>query len=369
MNLIYTSDLVGKKESVVDEMLLLNPLQIPFITMLGGFGRPISNIMHEWNEDQMFSYSSETAASIANDSVTSVTVATGDGSKFRDDHVIQVEDELMKVTGVSTDTLTVVRGYAGTTAVAHTVVGTDIEILFTEGTEGADAREARSKARTNKYNYTQIFDDSVEVSGSSVEIDMYGFDALYEYEKQKKMAELAYQLERACINGVRYSSGNVRQFGGIRNWISTNVTDASASDITKKMLNDVVQNVSDSGGLRGGRYVFMTSPTQRRKLGTLDSNSLIIDRGDKTRGETVNAVLTDLGEFPVFPNPNIRPGEMFFTDLNRVQLRPLGSRSFFHEFLGKTGDSYRGQILGEYTLEFKEESAHARIKDLNTSWS
>lgn len=369
MTLIYTSDLVGKKESVVDEMLLLNPLQIPMLTLLGGFSAPVSNTQHQWNEDTLYLYSGETAASIADDSVTSVVVATGQGARFRANHVIQVEDELMKVTNVSTDTLTVTRGYAGTSAAAHTDVGTKVDILFNEAEEGADARAARYKGRTNKYNYTQIFDDSVEVTGSAVEIAQYGLDDLYEYEKQKKMAEIMHTLEKACINGVRYQSGNLRLFGGIRYWITSNVTDASATDITKKMLNDMVQGVSDAGGLAAGRHAFVVSPTQRRKLGVLDSNSLIIDRTDTGRGETVRAIITDLGEYPVFTNPNLRADEIYFLDINRVKLRPLGSRSFTHEFLGKTGDNYKGTILGEYTLEFKEESGHARLKNLKTAWS
>lgn len=363
--MIYTASLVGKKQSVVDELLLLNPLQIPIISLLGGFGNPVSNTQHEWNEDEMYGFASSTGGLAAVDTTT-LNVAAGNGAMFRAGHVIQMGSEMIRVTSVSTDALTITRGYAGTSAAIHANL-TVAKILFTEGVEGAAARAARYKARTNKYNYTQIFDDTVEVSGTSVEIDQYGFDNLYELEKQKKLAELAFQLERACLDGIRYQSGNIRQFGGIKYWVTTNVFNASAADITKKMLNDAVQAVADAAGLNSGRYVFMVSPTQRRKLGTLDAASLLINRTDMGRGETVKSLTTDLGEYPVVTNPNMDASEMMFLDLNRMRIRPLGSRVFKHEYLGKTGDSYSGTLLGEYTFEFKEEKAHARLINLKTT--
>lgn len=363
--MIYTASLIGKKQSVVDELLLLNPLQIPILTLLGGFGQPVHNTQHEWNEDEMYKFASVTGGLAAADTTT-LNVATGNGALFRAGHVIQMESEMLKVTAVSTDALTVTRGYAGTTAAIHADT-TVAKILFTEGVEGADARAARAKARVNKYNYTQIFDDTIEVSGSAVEVAQYGFDNLYEYEKQKKIAELAFQLERALLDGIRYTSGNIRQLGGIKYWVTTNVANASAADITKKMLNDMVQAVSDNAGLSAGRYVFMASPTQKRKLGTLDAASLLIGRADQTRGETVKTIVTDLGEYPVYTNPNMDAGDLMFLDLNRMRVRPLGARSFSHEYLGKKGDSYNGQLVGEYTFEFKEEKAHARLINLKTT--
>lgn len=52
-----------------------------------------------------------------NSSVTSATV--DDGSKFHEGDIIEIESEALKVTNVSTNTLTIIRGYAGTTAATH----------------------------------------------------------------------------------------------------------------------------------------------------------------------------------------------------------------------------------------------------------
>jgi hypothetical protein len=43
---------------------------------------------------------------------------------------------------------------------------------------------------------------------------------------------------------------------------------------------------------------------------------------------------------------------------------PLQGRSFHYKPLASTGDSETGLVLGEYTLEFKNENAHGLIKAL-----
>lgn len=365
---VFSSLIVGKKESVIDELLLLNPLQIPLLTALGGFGAPVYNTQHEWNEDEMYGFTAKLPGELA-EAATSVTVEAADKEKFRVGQIIQINEELIHITAISASDpiLTIVRGYADTTDATH-AADSKIDINFNLSEEGADARGTRHKPRVNKFNYTQIFDDSVKVTGTAAEIAQHGIDNLYELEKQKKIVELALQLEKACINGFRFQSGNFRYFNGIKRWITTNVINATGGDITKRMLNDAVQAVADKAGLTAGRYVFMAAPLQRRKLGTLDANSLIIERDDSKRGETVRTVVTDLGEFPVMMNPNLDANELIFTDLNRMAVRPLGSRDFAHEYLGKKGDYFKGTVLGEYTFEFKQEKAHSRIIGLKTTW-
>ena len=41
----------------------------------------------------------------------------------------------------------------------------------------------------------------------------------------------------------------------------------------------------------------------------------------------------------------------------RIKILPLSGRAFFLEKLGKTGDSDDWQIVGEYTMEFRNASA------------
>jgi hypothetical protein len=45
---------------------------------------------------------------------------------------------------------------------------------------------------------------------------------------------------------------------------------------------------------------------------------------------------------------------------------PLGGRSFHFKKLASTGDAETGQMIGEYTLELRNENAHSVIGGLAT---
>jgi hypothetical protein len=357
---IYDASLIGKKQSVVDEILLLNGHQTPLLSLLG-FGEAVTQTTHQWFEDEMVADETTVAgAKLVGD--TSVVVV--DGSIFRANDVIKIGEELIKVTAVSTNTLTIVRGYAGTTAAAI-ADGAKVEFMFSEGVEGADARSARYKARAGVSNYTQIFDDSVEISGTAEAVQQYGIGDLYEYEKQKKQLELALQLEKALINGVSYQNGQTRQMKGIRQFIQSNVTNVAGA-LTMNAVNDLAQKVYEKGGFAtGGDYKVLVGAKQKRNLSALDTNKVQIGRSENARGEVVDTLINDFGEFEIALNNNLAADELLLVDVNRAAIRPLIGREFFHKYMGEKGDYTTGIVVGEYTLEFKQEKAHGRLKGLS----
>lgn len=359
---IYDASLIGKRESVVDQILLLNPHQTPLINMLG-FSQPVSQVEHIWFEDEM--YADETAVNDADGLLAGDTsLVVDDGSIFRSGDVIKIGEELLKVTAVSTNTLTVTRGYAGTTAAAI-ADNAKVEFMFSEGVEGADARAARFKARVRKSNLTQIFDDSIEISGTAQAVTQYGIADLYEYEKQKKQLELALQLEKALINGISYESGQVRQMAGIRSLIATNVTNVGGA-VSTTPINELAQKIYEKGGFAtGGDYKVIVGAKQKMAISGTDSNKIQLTRSENTRGQVVDKIVTDFGEFEIVLNNNVAADELFLVDANRMAIRPLVTREFGHTYLGVKGDYTTGMIVGEYSLEFKQEKAHGRLKGLS----
>lgn len=362
MSKILSGELIGKRESVTSQILLLNPHQTPMLAMLG-FSTPINQVEHVWFEDEMYADESKTVGAQTNVS-TSVVVA--DATPFRIGHVIQIGEEKLRIDGINsgTKTLTVVRGYAGTTA---TAIANDakVEILWVEGAEGADARAARNKPRARKSNITQVFDDTVEITGTSAAVANYGIDDLYEFEKAKKQLELALQLEKALIGGVRYENGTVRQMDGVRSVIKTNVANAAGAALTYDMLNDSLEAIYKKGGFAsGGAYEIIVPAKQKRIVSKFDSTLVRYNQGEVTRGTVVNFLTTDFGELPVSINDNLNADEVLIVDKNRLYVHPLTGRDFGHEYLGKKGDYLQGMIVGEYTLEMHQEAAHARIKGL-----
>lgn len=361
---IYTTDLVGKRESVTDEILLLNPTQTPMLNLLG-FSQPVTSTTHVWYEDAMFATRTTVTAAAAVDA-TEIKVASTE--PFRPRTIAEIDDELVLVQAVDTaaNKITVVRGYSGTTAAAITK-DSPIESLYGDGLEGADAREARFKERLKVDNVTQIFEDTVSITGSAEAVAQYGIgtSGLYSYEKAKKQIELALQLEKAIIGGRKSDNGNRRTMRGIRSFIETNVTTAGGP-VTKKLLDDVVQKVYNAGGFATGSagYTFVVPAVQKRAISELASSNIRLTQAENSRGQKVDHLINDFGTFQVVLNDNLKPDEILFIDANRIKIRPLGDRSFGHTYLGVKGDYQSGIIVGEYTLEFEQEKAHARIKGL-----
>ncbi|NHN31135.1 SU10 major capsid protein [Paenibacillus agricola] len=362
MTKIYDASLIGVKESVTDEILLLNPHQTPLLNALG-FSEAVTQTEHQWFEDEMIGDESTVNGAVL---VGGTSVIVVDVEPFRVGHVVKVADELLYVSAVNTGTktLTVTRGYASTTAAAIADVA-KIEVLFVEGTEGADARAARYKARVKKSNLTQIFDDTIDISGTAKAVTQYGISDLYEYEKQKVQLMLALQLEKALINGISYEFGQVRQMKGIRQWIATNVTNV-AGPLTLSAVNTLAQRIYDAGGFAtGGMYKIMVGAKQKIALSALDANKVQITQAENKRGVKVDHLVTDFGEFELVLNQNLAADELLLVDANRLAIRPLITRDFSHTYLGVKGDYDSGMVVGEYTLELRQEKAHGRLKGLS----
>jgi len=359
---VYSNDLVGVRESIVDELKLLNPLQAPMISLVG-FGSSIGNVEHVWFEDEMFGQDAAIATAAA---VDATTLKVADVEPFRVGHVLKIDEELVLVSAVNVGAkeLTVTRGFAGTSAAAITV-GTKAEVMFTEGDEGQEARTSRYKPRKRVSNITQIFDDSVKLSGTAMAVNQYGIDNLYESEKQKKQLELTLQLEKAIINGIRYENGTKRMMRGIRSFIETNVQDAAGEAISPAMLTEAFQSIFEKGGMEsGGNFVIVVGAKQKVAISNLDSEKVRLTQEQNSRGVVVDHIATDFGSAEVVLNNNLQGDEVLVIDANRIAIRPLVGREFAHTYLGIKGDYMEGMILGEYSLEFFQEKAHARIKNL-----
>ncbi|MXO78228.1 hypothetical protein GRP75_10305 [Paenibacillus sp. OT2-17] len=313
----------------------------------------------------MFATRTTVTAAAAVDA-TEIKVASTE--PFRPRTIAEIGDELVLIQAVDTtaNKITVVRGYNGTTAAAITK-DSPIESLYGDSLEGADAREARFKERLKVDNVTQIFEDTVSITGSAEAVAQYGIGAsgLYSYEKAKKQIELALQLEKAIIGGRKSDNGNRRTMRGIRSFIETNVTTAGGP-VTKKLLDDVAQQVYNAGGFATGSagYTLVVPAVQKRAISDMAFTNIRLTQAENSRGQKVDHIVNDFGMFQVVLNDNLKPDEILFIDANRIKIRPLGGRSFGHTYLGVKGDYQSGIVVGEYTLEFQQEKAHARIKGL-----
>jgi len=369
----YTySDTVGVKYNIEDEIVNIDPKDRPLITLLGlnSTQNPVTEVKYEWIQDALQPYTDVLNAAMASEAVTA---SVASGAKFRDNDIIMIGSQLLRVSAspsaAGSCVLLVNPAFGGSTAASAANAST-VTILGSAAEQGADAGEALSQVRTTDYNYTQIFEADVKESGTDNSIAKYGVTNEYDYQVSKKMVEVAQQLERSAIFGWRNAAASAvpGAMGGLVYFLDStdsNVTAKSTEAFTETFLNDLIQNCWNDGG---NPDTLMANYFQARKMAGWQSSRITIDRSEQTAGNVVTRYQALDGIFlNVVLNRFMPTDSVYVLERKYLGLGPLSGRGFFTQLLAITGDSKKGQVLGEYTMEVRAPAAHGRLTGLTTS--
>ncbi len=365
-------------EDVADLIGIISPYETPLLDALGDPLRAATSTHHEWLEDELL----PNKDAIDDQSISSPSTETdfdvANGSRFRVGDQIQVEGsaELMLVTAVSSDTLTVVRGYAGTTA-EDLVDGQVINILGNAALEGSDKPSVRFTNRTRCGNYTQIFAAAVEVSGTDMAAGQLGLSDEMDYQKQERLRELIRDLENTVINGGQpasnpQGSGTVRRtMEGVVQSLATNVFATgdsgfpSGADLDEAKINYVLRKIWESSN--GNVDLIVVGGFQKRKINAFLSASRSYGASETTYRDMVSVYESDFGVCKIITTRWMPQDATLLLDSSRVSVLPLAGRSFHFKRLASSGDYECGELIGEYTSELKNEAGHGLIRGLSTS--
>jgi hypothetical protein len=365
-------------EDVSDLVGIISPYETPLLDALGDPMREATSTHHEWLEDALLPNKDAVNDSTFSDPAADTDFVVDNGSRFRVGDQIQVEgsEELMLVTGINGDTLTVVRGYAGTTPedLADNQV---INILGNAALEGDDKPEARFTNRSRCGNYTQIFTAAVEVSGTDIAASQLGLADELDYQKQERLRELIRDLENTVINGGQPtgspegSSSVRRSMKGIIQHLSTNVFNTgdtgfpSGTGLDETKVNYVLRKIWDNSN--GNVDLIVVGGFQKRQINAFCADSRTYAANDTTFTNMVSIYESDFGVCRIVTSRWIPQDAALFLDSSRMSVPPLAGRSFHFKPLASSGDYECGELIGEYTLELKNEGAHGLIRALSTS--
>lgn len=365
-------------EDVSDLIGIVSPYETPLLDALGDPMREARSSHHEWIEDELLPNKDAVNDSTFSDPAADTDFIVDTGSRFRVGDQIQIEgsEELMLVTGISTNTLTVVRGYASTTPenLANDKV---INILGNAALEGDDSPTARFSNRSRCGNYTQIFTAAVEISGTDMAASQLGLADEMDYQKQERIRELIRDLENTVINGGQVAanpqgSSTVRRtMNGIIQHLSTNVihdedTGHPSDDIlSEEAINYMLRKIWENSN--GVADLIVVNGFQKRKINSFISSSRTYGAEDTTYSNLVSMYESDFGVCRIVTSRWMPQDAVLFLDSSRVNVLPLAGRSFHFKPLASGGDYESGELIGEYALEFKNEAAHGVIRDLTTS--
>ncbi|MEM8782066.1 MAG: DUF5309 family protein [Planctomycetota bacterium] len=359
-------------EDVSDVIGIVSPYETPLLDHLGDPQRHATSTVHEWLEDTLRRNQSAVNDAGASGSTTATAFGTDHEDLFRVGDLIQQDGsrEVILVTGVSSADVVVVRGYGGTTPEGLVDAGV-IRVIGNAALEGQDADAARWTNRTRRQNYTQIFSATIEVSGSQLAATQAAVADEMDYQKQERLRELLRELENSVINGVAATShpqGNAstrRSMRGVLASCTTNVTDAGGAALTEATLNGALRGVWDRSS--GNVDTIVVNGLQKRAINQFVASSRGYGAGDTKFSEMVSVYESDFGVCRVLLSRWVPADTVLLLDSSRIDVLPLQSRSFAYRELASSGDKRYGQVVGEYTLELRNENAHGVIRNLATS--
>ncbi len=365
-------------EDVSDLVGIVSPYETPLLNALGDPMREATSTHHEWLEDELLPNKDAVNDSTFTDPSADTDFVVDNGSRFRIGDQIQIEgsEELMLVTDISTNTLTVVRSYAGTTA-EDLVDNQVINILGNAALEGADKPNARFTNRNRYGNYTQIFTATVEVSGSDMAASQLGLADEMDNQKQSRLRELVRDMENTVINAGQPTSnpegsGTVRRsMKGIIQHLSTNIFHTgdsgfpSGTDLDETKINYVLRKIWENSS--GNVDLIVVGGFQKRKINAFCSDSRAYGANDTTFTDMIGIYESDFGVCKIATTRWMPQDAVLLLDSSRINVLPLAGRSFHFKPLASSGDYECGELIGEYTLELKNEAAHGLIRDLSAS--
>lgn len=326
---------------------------------------------HEWDEDSL----NPTTVKTTNGSISSAATAIGisasqlaritAGTILKDQ--LSGKNEVIQVTAVGAASATVTRAFGGTTAVAHAALST-WEIIANPRPQGMAGPKDESVARTRPHNFTQIFSKGVKITGTAEAISHNGLTSEQEYQVDKRLRELKRELDRNCIMGMRAgqpSDSVYGAFGGMQYWLTVANTanhNSSAETLTPSVLNTLIKNCWNLGL---NPDTVLVGGTQKQKISLFDQEFRRSTLDSRRAGYTVEEFVSDLGiNLRIVVDRWVPNDQCYVYMRDQVKIMPLQTRGFFLEPLAKTGDSHDWQIVGEYTMEFKNASAAAAHTNL-----
>ena len=233
--------------------------------------------------------------------------------------------------------------------------------------EGVDASYPDRTDPQRLTNHCQIIRVGFDVSDTERDVDHAGFNDRYAYETQKALKEWKQDLEFAIMRGsLSCGSGSgARQMVGIKNWFAGhNITNQSGVSLSETLLNDRLQDVWDDGTEVNALYLSMYH--KRKVSGFTAGSTKFTESTDRRLVNAVDVYEADAARMvKLFKHRYVKVTGTDYSGANNSDVIGIDEDKFkiahlrkpFVRELAKTGDSTKGEVVGESTLECLHQDA------------
>lgn len=362
-----------RKVDISDRIYLLDPDKSPLTVLLMQMNkRSCYNPKFEWLEDELsprvdaINYSTGHTAG-------SLTLTVDNGCYFRPNDIIKspASGEVMRVTAVSTNVLTVTRS-VGATAAGTLADNCVIYIIGNSNAEGTTAREVKSTLEVLKTNYTQIFRTPFAVTETLRNSDLYAEQDL-PYQTRKMGIEHMIDIERALWFGeqsVNTTAQADRTTGGLIEFISTNAT-AVGGTLTQSAFDTSLASIFRYGSKKKVAFLAPRLIQDIHDWSTAKLQTRLSERyyGVKvTRYESAHGTLL-LHNMWLFDEVPTYQGYGFIVDMEKVRYRFLRNRNthLIKNIEDPSADETEHEYLTECGLQCILEKAHGVLTGVTVS--
>jgi hypothetical protein len=337
------------------------------LNLLGAIpvGDGVEDTTHRWNEDALNTDTITASGSVASNGTT-VTANTGQGARVHVGDLLYAtksgSTEVMQVTAVATDAVTVVRAYNSTTA-ASIASGDSLAIIRAEQ-EGSDIGVDRSVSPTVRLNYTHIlsaFDLLVTGSQLARKMATTALNDWVAHQLANRAIEMKINLTRALLYSEPSSAAGsdtaYRTMGGLRYWLRTNGTNVSAAALTLATINS-----NNTTLVKAGVYpdTLLVGPDLVSSIAAFDATNRRLVESDKQVGYMVQEIALNQGNsVRIVVDGRVNAGEAYLFTKDSFIPKPLDGRGMFTIAAVDFTDGKKRRVLGEWTNEFRHPEAGA----------
>lgn len=292
----------------------------PLFALSSGMpSRPATDVVINWFEENHISGRTTTSGAVASTTTTAIPVV--DASSYPPGIVVlnEATAEFMFVTGVSGNTLTVIRGFAGTTPV-NVGSGDGIQRIGNANEEGSSAPIAIANLGRPLFNYCQIFRNTWNVTGTAQAVEYYTGN---QEAKTQRDAALFHgeDIERALMFGKKVigvrNNQPFRMMDGLDAMITSNIT-AAGGTTSWTQLDAFLQTIFSRNikGKPNERIAF----TGNQGLSVLNqiarlNSTTYIEPGQKEFGINVFKWITPFGDISLMTHPLMVENPLWTKDL------------------------------------------------------
>lgn len=308
---------------------------------------------------------------------TDTTITVTSGTSFRAGMLVSIKgsNEVILVTAVSGNNLTVTRGFGGTTAAAISD-GASLIIDSIGREENSTGVDDTMVEPILTQNYFQTLDTQLSFSRRALAQAQIGNYNEMAFQLDERIKQLTIQLNRMLIRGVKGTATiggkTVTYSGGMTYWLNQSggyTVDNSAATLTLGAIDSIVEQIVLRGGMTD---TIAVSTKQARVLqGLVNANyqSVRLSESQTDRGALtmLSSDLPILGQINrIVVDTNLNDNELIMFDSSKLKIIPMASgnanadgnwRTLNATQNGQDGEALR--IVGDFGIEFRNWKTNA----------